>query len=75
MPETFRIDVNGAEHLVTTNGDTPLLYVLRNDLGLNGPKFGCGLAPICWGPMASLQKLLQRSSLIGYWAPNRRRAT
>jgi nicotinate dehydrogenase subunit A len=28
---------------VTTEGDTPLLYVLRNDLGLNGPKFGCGL--------------------------------
>jgi nicotinate dehydrogenase subunit A len=44
MPETFRINVNGAEHLVTTDGDTPLLYVLRNDLGLNGPKFGCGLA-------------------------------
>jgi nicotinate dehydrogenase subunit A len=44
MPETFRIHVNGAEHVVTADGDTPLLYVLRNDLGLNGPKFGCGLA-------------------------------
>ena len=44
MPETFRIHVNGAEHAVTAEGDTPLLYVLRNDLGLNGPKFGCGLA-------------------------------
>jgi nicotinate dehydrogenase subunit A len=44
MPETFRIDVNGAEHAVTAESDTPLLYVLRNDLGLNGPKFGCGLA-------------------------------
>jgi nicotinate dehydrogenase subunit A len=43
MPETFRIDVNGAEHAVTADGDTPLLYVLRNDLSLNGPKFGCGL--------------------------------
>ena len=43
MPETFRINVNGAEHAVTAEGDTPLLYVLRNDLGLNGPKFGCGL--------------------------------
>jgi nicotinate dehydrogenase subunit A len=29
---------------VSAEGDTPLLYVLRNDLGLNGPKFGCGLA-------------------------------
>jgi nicotinate dehydrogenase subunit A len=44
MPETFRIRVNAAEHAVTAAGDTPLLYVLRNDLGLNGPKFGCGLA-------------------------------
>jgi nicotinate dehydrogenase subunit A len=44
MPETFRIQVNGTEHAVTAEGDTPLLYILRNDLGLNGPKFGCGLA-------------------------------
>ena len=44
MPETFRISVNGAEHLVEAEGDTPLLYVLRNDLRLNGPQFGCGLA-------------------------------
>jgi 2Fe-2S iron-sulfur cluster binding domain len=44
MPETFRINVNGAEHAVTAESDTRLLYVLRNDLGLNGPKFGCGLA-------------------------------
>lgn len=43
MPETFRIHVNGAEHSVTADAGTPLLYVLRNDLGLNGPKFGCGL--------------------------------
>jgi nicotinate dehydrogenase subunit A len=43
MPETFRIHVNGAEHAVTADADTPLLYVLRNDLQLNGPKFGCGL--------------------------------
>jgi nicotinate dehydrogenase subunit A len=44
MPETFRINVNGAENVITAEADTPLLYVLRNDLGLNGPKFGCGLA-------------------------------
>jgi nicotinate dehydrogenase subunit A len=35
--------VNGATHQVRCQEDTPLLYVLRNDLGLNGPKFGCGL--------------------------------
>ena len=44
MPEAFRVNVNGAEHVVSAEGDTPLLYVLRNDLGLNGPKFGYGLA-------------------------------
>src|SRR6266567_4174297 len=38
-----RITVNGEPHLVDAAPDTPLLYVLRNDLGLNGPKFGCGL--------------------------------
>jgi len=37
------IKVNGRSHSVTAEPDTPLLYVLRNDLGLNGPKFGCGL--------------------------------
>ena len=40
---THRITVNGEPHLVNAAPDTPLLYVLRNDLGLNGPKFGCGL--------------------------------
>jgi nicotinate dehydrogenase subunit A len=37
------LDVNGKKHAVEVSPDTPLLYVLRNDLGLNGPKFGCGL--------------------------------
>jgi nicotinate dehydrogenase subunit A len=38
------LKVNGAMHSVPAEPDTPLLYVLRNDLGLNGAKFGCGLA-------------------------------
>ena len=37
------IKVNGAVHSVAAESDTPLLYVLRNDLGLNAAKFGCGL--------------------------------
>ncbi len=37
------LTVNGARHQVAADADTPLLYVLRNDLGLNGPRFGCGL--------------------------------
>ena len=39
----YRITVNGEPHRVDAAPDTPLLYVLRNDLGLSGPKFGCGL--------------------------------
>ena len=38
------ITVNGKQHEVAVSPDTPLLYVLRNELELNGPKFGCGLA-------------------------------
>jgi nicotinate dehydrogenase subunit A len=36
------IEVNGARHSVAAAPDTPLLYVLRNDLGLMGTRFGCG---------------------------------
>ena len=39
----MRIRVNGADHDVAAEPDTPLLHVLRNELALNGPKFGCGL--------------------------------
>jgi nicotinate dehydrogenase subunit A len=38
------ISVNGRKHAVQATGDTPLLYVLRNELRLHGPRFGCGLA-------------------------------
>ncbi len=38
------LKVNGASRSVPADPDTPLLYVLRNDLELNGAKFGCGLA-------------------------------
>ena len=37
------IEVNGKVHEVDADPETPLLYVLRNDLALNGAKFGCGL--------------------------------
>jgi aerobic-type carbon monoxide dehydrogenase small subunit (CoxS/CutS family) len=37
------LKVNGATHTVDIDPSTPLLYVLRNDLGLRGPRFGCGL--------------------------------
>jgi aerobic-type carbon monoxide dehydrogenase small subunit (CoxS/CutS family) len=38
-----KLHVNGANREVETDPSTPLLYVLRNDLGLRGPRFGCGL--------------------------------
>ncbi|SFC31506.1 (2Fe-2S)-binding protein [Massilia yuzhufengensis] len=40
---TFHLQVNGKPHTIDVDADTPLLYVLRNDLKLNGAKFGCGL--------------------------------
>jgi nicotinate dehydrogenase subunit B len=43
METGFRLTVNGAERTVTCEPDTPLLDVLRHDLGLAGPKFGCGM--------------------------------
>lgn len=39
-----QITVNGQQQMVNSSTDTPLLYVLRDELGLNGPKFGCGLS-------------------------------
>src|SRR5262249_39221900 len=41
---TISLKVNGATRSVPAEPDTPLLYVLRNDLELNGAKFGCGLS-------------------------------
>jgi nicotinate dehydrogenase subunit A len=44
MPTLFTLKVNGAARSVRVEPATPLLYVLRNDLKLNGAKFGCGQA-------------------------------
>jgi nicotinate dehydrogenase subunit A len=40
----INLNVNGVSRSVTAKPDTPLLYVLRNDLELNGAKYGCGLS-------------------------------
>jgi aerobic-type carbon monoxide dehydrogenase small subunit (CoxS/CutS family) len=37
------LKVNGSTHTVDVEPSTPLLYILRNDIGLQGPRFGCGL--------------------------------
>ena len=44
MPQNFTLRVNDATRNVNVEPDTPLLYILRNDFELNGPRFGCGLA-------------------------------
>jgi nicotinate dehydrogenase subunit A len=43
MAASYTLRVNGQSHTVVADAETSLLYLLRNDLGLNGPKFGCGL--------------------------------
>ncbi|MCY1441734.1 Nicotinate dehydrogenase subunit A [compost metagenome] len=43
MQRSISLRVNGEAVEVTAMADTPLLYILRNDLCLNGPKYGCGL--------------------------------
>jgi nicotinate dehydrogenase subunit A len=40
----IQLDVNGMMHTIEADPDMPLLYALRDDLGLNNPHFGCGLA-------------------------------
>ena len=44
MKQSFALNVNGTVHKIEADEDMPLLYALRDDLGLNNPHFGCGLA-------------------------------
>ena len=44
MTQKYTLNVNGKTHSVEADPDMPLLYALRNDLGLNNPHFGCGVA-------------------------------
>ncbi len=44
MSQKFSLNVNGKTQTVDADPDMPLLYALRNDLGMNNPQFGCGLA-------------------------------
>jgi aerobic-type carbon monoxide dehydrogenase small subunit (CoxS/CutS family) len=80
----LKLNVNGRVHDVTATPDTPLLYVLRNELHLSGPRFGCGLAqcgactvhrdgtPIrsCVTPVAGVlgRKITTLEGLAAQWA-------
>jgi aerobic-type carbon monoxide dehydrogenase small subunit (CoxS/CutS family) len=86
----LKIRVNGAVHRVSASPDTPLLYVLRNELQLNGPRFGCGLAQCgacsvlvnrkeirsCVTPVAAVTgtSITTLEGLPALWASERRKA-
>jgi nicotinate dehydrogenase subunit A len=59
----IRLNVNGADHALDVPHETPLLYVLRNDLALNGPKFGCGLGE-CGACTVIIDNVAARSCVV-----------
>src|SRR5260370_37921433 len=60
---TIRLTVNGRIHNIDAAPDTALLYVLRNDLELNGPKYGCGLGE-CGACAVLIDGVAARSCVI-----------
>jgi len=60
---TIRLTVNGRIHDINADPDTALLYVLRNDLELNGPKYGCGLGE-CGACAVLIDGVAARSCVI-----------
>ena len=62
-PTITRLTVNGRTHDVDAAPDTALLYVLRNDLALNGPKYGCGLGE-CGACTVLIDGVAARSCVI-----------
>ncbi len=57
------LKVNGKTHTVDVEPSTPLLYVLRNDLGLQGPRFGCGLGQ-CGACTVMINRAAVRSCVL-----------
>jgi aerobic-type carbon monoxide dehydrogenase small subunit (CoxS/CutS family) len=89
MATKLKIRVNGVVHPVAASGDTPLLYVLRNERHLIGPRFGCGLAQCgacsvlldgkeirsCVTPVSAVsgKSITTLEGLPALWASERRR--
>jgi nicotinate dehydrogenase subunit A len=63
LTKPITIKVNSREHTVEVDPDTPLLFVLNDDLGLRGPRFGCGLAQ-CGACTVMLQGKAVRSCVL-----------
>jgi isoquinoline 1-oxidoreductase alpha subunit len=59
---SFTIEINGTMHDVDVDGDTPLLWALRDVIGLTGTKFGCGLA-LCGACTVHLDGVATRSCI------------
>jgi nicotinate dehydrogenase subunit A len=59
----IRLKVNGREHTVAVDPDTPLLFVLNDELGLHGPRFGCGLAQ-CGSCSVIMRRQVARSCVM-----------
>ena len=71
---TLTVVVNGKRHRVQATPDTPLLYVLRNELRLQGPRFGCGLAQ-CGACTVHLNGEAVRSCIVPVSAARGQRVT
>jgi nicotinate dehydrogenase subunit A len=65
----FQLNVNGKDITVDADSDTPLLYVLRDDVGLHGPKFGCGLGQ-CGACTVHMDGVAVRSCILPVSAVN-----
>lgn len=74
MPVKYSLKVNGAALGVEAEPDTPLLYVLRDNLELHGPKFGCGLGQ-CGACMVHIDGDAVRSCVVPVSAVNGRSVT
>jgi isoquinoline 1-oxidoreductase alpha subunit len=60
---SFSLTINGAEHSVDVDDDTPLLWILRDVLGLTGTKFGCGIA-MCGACTVHIDGVAKRSCVL-----------
>jgi aerobic-type carbon monoxide dehydrogenase small subunit (CoxS/CutS family) len=74
MAQEVRLQVNGQSHTISAESDMPLLYALANDLQLQGPRFGCGLAQ-CGSCSVLLDGVEVRSCILPVQAAEGREIT
>jgi nicotinate dehydrogenase subunit A len=74
MPQNIALSINGTDHTVAVEPDSMLLYALRDNLGLRGPRFGCGLAE-CGACTVLMNGVAVRSCVTPVAAVGRSRIT